>query len=112
MKTILSLTTASTLLVLASYVSAEPANPDHASHNHAGSAGPATPGGPRYAAPAGKPCVNAMESRSQTAGMSGRHGKGGTDHQHMMNGEMKGCEHMKPGGAMSKPSANPTPAKP
>lgn len=47
------------------------------------------------------------------AGMSGMQGKDGKpmDHQHMMGGDMKGCEHMMHGGAMPMaPAASPTPS--
>lgn len=46
------------------------------------------------------------------AGMSGMQGISGMDHQRMMSGDMKGCEHMMHGGAASTPPANPTPPKP
>lgn len=112
MKIILRLAAASALLAMAGYASAEPASPDHANHNHGAPAASPTPAPTPSATPAAKPCDHSMSGGAPMGGMSGMQGMSGMNHQHMMNGEMKGCEHMMHGGTTTTPPASPTPPKP
>lgn len=50
-----------------------------------------------------------MAGMSGMQGMAGMDGKA-MDHQPMMGGDMKGCEHMMHGGTMPMAPASPVPA--
>lgn len=117
MKTFLVIVAASALLGLAGHAAAEPANQDHASHEHAAPAAPATPKSTPTPAPnqGTMNCGHMMQGGAPMGGgmgtMPGMVDKpaGAMDHQHMMGGDMKGCEHMMQGGATPSPAPNPTP---
>lgn len=113
MNKILAIAAASALLGLAGHAAAEPANQDHASHDHAAPTAPATP---TPAQNQGKMnCDHMMQGGAPMGGgmgsMPGMADKpaGAMDHQHMMGGDMKGCEHMMHGAATPSPTPSPAP---
>lgn len=122
MKTILKIAAASALFSIAGSAAAEPAAQDHASHKHAAPPAPAgaltpAPTPSPSATPAAMNCEHMKQSGAPMAGMSGMQGMAGMDgkpmdHQNMMGGDMKGCEHMMHGTAMPMAPASPAPAHP
>lgn len=113
MKNMLMIAAAAALFGAAGLVQAQPAADPHAGHDHGTPPAVATP--TPTPAPSPTPAPKTCEHAMPMAGMSGMQGKDGkpVDHQHMMGGDMKGCEHMMHGGAMPMapaPSPAPSPA--
>jgi len=113
MKRILTIAAASVLFGLAGYAAAEPATSDHANHNHAV---PTAPAAPSITPAPSKDMMSCdhmkQEGDSKSGGMDAMSGMadksgGSMDHQHMMDGDMKDCDHMKHGEATPSPTPKP-----